>query len=331
MTDLSSQWLGLPLASPILPGAAPFADDLDSVKRLRDAGAPAIVMHSLFEEQITRDQMAALRHMDAHGDSSAEALSYFPESDVFALGPDRYLEQIRRIREAVDVPVIASLNGVTPGGWTGYAKDMEQAGASALELNLYFLPSDPAQDAAQVEAGALETVQAVRDCVTIPVAVKLSPFWSALPNLAARLEQAGASGLVLFNRFYQPDYEMEELQTARSLKLSDSSELLLRLHWLGILSARLDLPLAAGGGVHKPLDAVKAIAAGACCVQVVSALLRHGPQQLRELTDGLRQWMQEHEYSSLEQLKGCMNLARCPDPSAYERGNYARLLQSWHG
>lgn len=331
MSDLSTTWLGLPMKSPLLPGASPLADDLDTARRLEDAGAPAIVMHSLFEEQITRDQLAALRHMDAHGQSFGEALSFFPDSDVFALGPERYLEHLRRLREALSIPVIASLNGVTPGGWTEYAALMEQAGAAALELNLYFLPSDPAQDATQIESAALETVRAVCARVSIPVAVKLSPFWSALPNMAQRLEEAGASGLVLFNRFYQPDYEMEEMETARSLRLSDRSELLLRLHWLGILSARLEVPLAASGGVHEPLDAVKAIAAGARSVQVVSALLRHGPQRLQDLHTGLRNWLDEHEYTGIDQLRGSMNLARCPDPSAYERGNYARLLQSWHG
>ncbi|MCC6466378.1 MAG: dihydroorotate dehydrogenase-like protein [Planctomycetes bacterium] len=329
--DLTTTWLGLKLAHPIMPGASPMVDDLDTVRRLEDAGAPCIVMHSLFEEQILREQLAAHLHLDAHSESYAEALSYFPDSNAFALGPDAYLEQIRRIRKATHIPVIASLNGVTPGGWVEYAGLMAQAGASAVELNFYALASDPDEDAGGVERRALEVVQAVRAAVNIPLAVKISPFWTSLPNFARALSRAGADGLVLFNRFYQPDFDLENLESSRRLQLSDSRELLLRLHWTGILTARLATPVACSGGVHEALDAAKAIAAGAHAVQVVSSLLLHGPSALAKLRDGLAAWMEEREYASVAELRGCMNLARCPDPAAYERGNYIRLLQSWHG
>lgn len=329
--DLSTTWLGLKLAHPVMPGASPLVDDLDTVRRMEDAGAPCITMHSLFEEQILREQLAAHLHLDAHSESYAEALSYFPDSNAFALGPDAYLEQIRRIRKAVAVPVIASLNGVTPGGWVEYATQMQQAGAAALELNFYGLASDPDEPAAGVEQRALDVVRAVRAAVTMPLAVKLSPFWTSLPHFARELARAGANGLVLFNRFYQPDFDLENLESARRLQLSDPRELLLRLHWTGILTARTNTPVACSGGVHEALDVAKSLAAGAHAVQVVSALLLHGPGAMARLRDGLAAWLEKLGYASVAELRGCMNLARCPDPAAYERGNYIRLLQSWHG
>ena len=329
--NLSTTYLGLHLDHPFMPGASPLADDLDNVKRLEDAGASAIVMRSLFEEQIVREQMGAYRNLDGHADSFAEALSYVPPTSVFSLGPDAYLEQLRRVRAAVAVPVIASLNGTTPGGWTSYAELMEEAGAHALELNLYAIPTDPDETAAAVEDRLLAAVAAVTATVTIPVAVKLSPFFSSLPNFARRAAAAGARGAVLFNRFYQPDIDVEELDVARTLHLSDSSELLLRLRWLAVLYGRTPLSLAASGGVHTTLDAVKAMMTGAAAVQLVSALLRHGPGYLREVIEGVRSWMEEHEYESVGQLTGSMSLHRCPEPSAYERANYMTLLQSFHG
>jgi dihydroorotate dehydrogenase (fumarate) len=329
--DLSTTYLGLRLAHPLMPGASPMVDDLDTVKRLEDAGASAIVMRSLFEEQIVREQMGAHRNLDGHSDAFAEALSYVPPTSVFAMGPDTYLEQLRRIRAAVSVPVIASLNGTTPGGWTRYARLMEQAGAHALELNLYVIPTDPDETSASLEDRLLATVSGVVTAVQIPVAVKLSPFFTSLPSFARHLSGAGVRGAVLFNRFYQPDIDVEELDVARTLHLSDSSELLLRLRWLAVLSGRTPLSLAASGGVHTTLDAVKALMSGAHAVQLVSALLRHGPGYLREVIDGLRSWMEEHEYESTAQLTGSMSLARCPEPSAYERANYMTLLQSFHG
>jgi dihydroorotate dehydrogenase (fumarate) len=329
--DLSTTYLGLHLAHPLMPGASPMVDDLDTVKRLEDAGASAIVMRSLFEEQIIREQLGAAAHMRGYDYTSAEALSYVPPTWAFAMGPDAYLEQLRRIRAAVNVPVIASLNGATPGGWTGYARLMEQAGAHALELNLYVIPTDPDESGQAVEERLLAIVASVASAVTLPVAVKLSPFFSSLPHFVERLSHAGARGVVLFNRFYQPDLDIEDLDVVRTLHLSDSSELLLRLHWLALLSGRMPLSLAASGGVHTTLDALKAMMAGADAVQLVSSLLRHGPGHLREVLDGVERWLEEHEYTSLGQLTGSMSLVRCPEPSRYERANYMTLLQSFHG
>jgi dihydroorotate dehydrogenase (fumarate) len=328
--NLSTTYLGFTLPHPLMPGASPLVDDLDTVRQLEDAGAAAIVMHSLFEEQITAEEEVAGR-LAAHGDSFAEALSYLPEVPAFALGPDRYLEQLSRIREAVAVPVIASLNGVTPAGWLEYARLMEQAGAHALELNVYHLATDPAESASAVEARVLDVLRAVRGAVRLPLAVKLSPFYSALAHLARELDSLGADGLVLFNRFYQPDIDPEALEVVPALQLSDSSELRLRLRWLAILHGRLRPTLAASGGVHTGLDALKAVLAGAHAVQMVSALLRHGPEHLAVVRAELARWLEEHEYDSLAQAQGSMSLLRCPDPAAFERANYLRVLQSWRG
>jgi dihydroorotate dehydrogenase (fumarate) len=329
--ELSITYLGLRLSSPLMPGASPLVDDLDTVRRLEDAGAAAIVMHSLFEEQIVGEQMAAFHHSEMHAECFGEALSYFPNLDIFTLRPDAYLEQIRRIKACVRVPLIASLNGATPGGWVRYARLMEEAGADALELNCYLLAADAGVSGAEVEGRTVELVRAVREATRLPVAVKLSPFYSSMAHLALQLEQAGASGLLLFNRFYQPDIDAEALEVERSLKLSDSSELLLRLSWLAILSGRLRGSLAVTGGVHTPLDAVKAIMAGAHAVQMVSALLRHGPEHLRVVRQGLEEFLEKHEYQGLEQMRGSMSLLRCPDPVMYERVNYLRILQGWQG
>ena len=327
--NLSTTYLGLKLAHPLMPGASPLSTDLDTVRRLEDAGAAAIVMHSLFEEQIAMEQAAALDHVDAHDESSAEATSYFPRPEAYRLGPDDYLALIAKIKAAVKVPVIASLNGVTKGGWLSYAKQMQQAGADALELNVYYLPTDPAMTSEHVEVTAVEMVQEVKKNITIPVAVKLGPFYSSLPNVARRLETAGADGLVLFNRFYQPDIDVEQLEAKRTLQYSTSAELNLRLQWLAILSGRLRPSLAASGGVHTATDVVKAVMAGAHAVQVVSALLQKGPAYLRQLRDELSRWLEAHEYESLGQMRGSMNLVKSPDPTAYERANYIQILQGW--
>ena len=329
--DLSTTWLGLPLEHPLLTGASPLVDSLDTVRALEDAGASAITMHSLFEEQLVAEQMAAHRHFDGPAESFAEAQSWFPSTGDFKLGPDAYLEQIRKVKAAVKVPVIGSLNGSTPGGWIRYAKLIEQAGASALELNMHSLAADPAHDAYAIEKQQLDIVREVKKSVKLPVAVKLSPFYSSLPAFVKQLEAEGVAGLVLFNRLYQPDIDVEALTLDRVLHLSDRSELLLRLRWLAILSPRTKLSLAASGGVHSPVDAVKAMMAGAGAVQVVSELLTKGPSRLKELVTGLENWLDEHEYESVTQLVGSMNLARAPDPSGYERANYVKLLQSWHG
>lgn len=328
--DLSTSYLGLKLPHPLMPGASPMVDDLDLVRRLEDAGAAAIVMHSLFEEQILADQLAALQHLDSPGESFAEALTYFPETAVYAVGPDEYLNQLRRIKETVSCPVIGSLNGITPGGWTEYARLMESAGADALELNLYFLATRTHEDGEAVERRSREIVAEVCQEVTIPVAVKLSPFYTALPHFAVHLREAGAAGLVLFNRFYQPEIDIETLEVERKLGLSDPSELNLRLQWLAILAGQVPFDLAASGGVHSAADAIKAVMSGACAVQMVSALLKNGPEHLAKVRQEMEQWMEAHEYQSLGQMCGSMSVGRSPHPLAYARANYIRLLQSWH-
>ena len=327
--DLSTTYLGFELPHPFMPGASPLVDDLDTVRRLEDAGASAIVMHSLFEEQIRREQVATARFLDAPAESFAEALSYLPTPETFALGPEQYLEQLRRIKRAVRVPVIASLNGSTEGGWLSYARLLEQAGADALELNVYSLATDFDESGEILERRTLQMLAAVKHAVSIPVAVKLSPFYSSLAHFARRLDEYGADGLVLFNRFYQPDLDIEALEVAPTLRLSDPSELLLRLRWLAILSGRIRPSLAITGGVHSAVDAIKAVMAGADAVQVVSALLKNGPDRLRTLRQDLALWLEEHEYDSLAQMKGSLSLLRCPDPAAHERANYMTILQSW--
>jgi dihydroorotate dehydrogenase (fumarate) len=329
MRDLSVDYLGLRLAHPIVVGASPIADRIDAVLRYEDAGACAIVMRSIFEEQLELEQLAAHRHLDAHED--AEASSIAPDTDAFALGLDAYLEQLARIRARTRLVVIGSLNGATPGGWTDYARRIEAAGAHALELNLYTVPADPARAGHELEAAQLATVRAVAGAVAIPVAVKLSPFYSSLPHFVRALEGAGARGAVLFNRFYQADIDPVALETVRTLHLSTPDELLLRLRWLAIVSPQTTLALAASGGVHDAGGAVRALMAGARAVQCVSALLEHGPPRLRAIIDGLAQFLDEHDYPSIDPMIGSMSHARCPDPGAYERADYIQLLRSWHG
>lgn len=329
--DLSTTYLGLRLENPFMPGASPLVDDLDTIRRLEDAGAAAIVMHSLFEEQIVREQVSTFLHTELHGESFAEALYYFPNPERFALGPEEYLHHVSRVKGTVSCPVIASLNGTTLGGWLRHAKLIEEAGADALELNVYQLATDVNESAQEIEDRTVEMLRAVKASVRIPVAVKLSPFYTSLAHLARRLDDAGADGLVLFNRFYQPDIDVEELQALRALHLSNSSELPLRLRWLAILSGRVRASLAVTGGVHTAVDAVKAMMTGAHAVQIVSALLKHGPGYLRTLITDFRSWMEEHEYEYLRQLQGNMNLQACPDPKVYERANYMLVLQGWRG
>jgi dihydroorotate dehydrogenase (fumarate) len=327
-TDLSTTYLGLALAHPLMPGAGPLSDDLDVARRLEDAGASAIVMPSLFEEQIRQDEREALI-LESHAESFSEAAAYLPNPAIFALAPDEYLEQIQRLRRALSIPVIASLNGTTPQSWIEYARLIEHAGAHALEVNVYYVPTDPREDAEDVERRTIETAEAVKNAVKIPVAVKLSPFYSSFANFASRLDAAGIDGLVLFNRFYQPDFDVEALDVIPTVRLSSSAELLLRLRWLAILSGRTRASLAVTGGVHSALDAVKAIMAGAHAVQMVSALLKRGPEHLRTVLTGMREWLEEHGYESLRQMQGSMSLVRSRNPGALERSNYMRVLQSW--
>ena len=326
--DLSTTYLGLELPHPLMPGASPLVDDLGMVRRLEDAGAAAIVMHSLFEEQILAEQREAML-FESFGNSHAEALSYSPEVQGFTLGPDEYLEQIQRIRQVVSVPVIASLNGTTPSSWIDYARLIEQAGAHALEINVYDLSTDPMESAEDVERRTIETASAVKRSVSIPVAVKLSPFYSAFASFARRLDETGVDGLVIFNRFYQPDIDVEALDVIPKVRLSESGDLLLRLRWLAILSGRVRASLGVTGGVHTAMDAIKAVMAGAHAVQLVSALLKSGPEQLRRVREEMQWWMEEHAYESLRQMQGSMSVAKSPNPAAMERSNYMRVLQSW--
>jgi len=305
---LTTRYLGLELAHPFMPGASPLADNLDSVRELEDAGASAIVMRSLFEEQILRPRFG---------------------TSGFTFGPDRYLEQLRRIKACVSVPVIASINGTTTEGWLKYARLLERAGADAIELNFYHLATDPAEAAGSVEGRLLDIVAVLKESITIPLAVKLSPFYSSLPNLAARLDTIGAQGIVLFNRFYQADIDPDELDTVPMLHLSTTDELLLRLRWLAILSASYRGSLAVTGGVHHPIDAVKAIMAGADAVQMVSALLKNGVQHLAVVRKGFERWCDARGYESIDQVRDSMSLTHSPHPHAAERKNYLDILQSW--
>lgn len=327
--DLSTTYLGLKLPHPIMPGASPMVDKIDLVKRMEDAGASAIVMHSLFEEQLMREELATYHHIDVHAESFAEAMTFLPRPDEFNLGPDQYLEQLVRIKQSVDLPVIASLNGFTAGGWIRYAKLMQDAGANALELNVYYLATNPGETGEEVEDRTISILKAVKQAVSIPVSIKLSPFFSSMANMAKRLDDAGADGLVLFNRFYQPDIDVESLEVEPTLRLSDSSELNLRLRWLAVVSGHVRASLAVSGGVHNHIDAVKSVMTGAHAVQVVSGILQQGPDVIRRIREGLTQWLEEHEYDSLEQMRGSMNLLRCPDASMFERANYVRILQGY--
>ena len=328
--NLRTRYLGLDLPHPFMPGASPLVDDLDAVLKLEDAGASAIVMHSLFEEQILRERHGFAHYTEAGADAHPEASSYFPASNEFALGPARYLEQLHRIKKRVSIPVIGSLNGTTTEGWLEYARLIEQAGADALEINFYNIVTGPLDDANAVEGSLFDIVAVVKESVTIPIAVKLSPFYSSIPHIAFKLESLGAAGLVLFNRFYQADIDPETLEAVPHLQLSTSSDLLLRLRWLAILAGEVRVSLAVTGGVHDPIDAVKAVMAGADAVQLVSALLRKGPGHLRYIRQRFEQWGDEHGYGSIDDMRGSMSLKHCPDPTAFERGNYLRTLQSWH-
>ena len=323
--DLSTPYLGLTLKNPFMPGASPLADDLGIVRQLEDSGAAAIVLRSLFEEQVVRADTGYL--IGAPGFGLAEGLSFLPRADPHALWPEEYLRHIAKVKAAVSVPVIASLNGTSRSGWLRYAALIEQAGADALELNVYHALPERGTSGAEIEDETVALVKDVKASVGIPVAVKLSPFWSSLGDLASRLETAGADGLVLFNRFYQPDIDPESLQVRRALTLSSSAELPLRLRWAALLTPQMRGSLAVTGGVHHAKDAVKCVLAGAHAVQVVSALLLRGAGYIGELIAETARWMEANEWSSLGEMRGYMNLARCHDPASYERVNYSLILQ----
>ena len=328
--DLSTTYLGLKLRSPLVVGAAaPLTEDLDQLKALEDAGAAAVVLHSLFEEQIEQEQLDLHHCAMAGAESYGEALSYLPEPSLFHVGHELYLRHIEQARARVAVPIIASLNGTSPGQWVRFARQIEQAGADALELNIYSLPTDPELSSAAIEGQVEEIVREVRAEVKLPLAVKLSPFFTNLSSMARRLAQTGADGLVLFNRFYQPDIDIEELEVRPNLLLSTPHDLRLPLRWIALLHGRLSVDLAASGGVHRGTDVVRLLMAGASITQVVGSLLRHGPARLASLEEELAVWMQEHEHPTVRELVGCMSQQRCPNPSEYERAQYMRAIQSY--
>lgn len=327
--DLSTRYLGLDLPHPFVVGAGPVVDTVEGAERAVEAGAAALVMRSLFEEQLGMESMATFRASKLAEASFWEAMTYMPEPDGFVIGPEEYLEHLGRLKARTGVPVIASLNGHTRGGWLRYGRTLEEAGADALELNFYHVATKADEDAARLEDGLVEMVSELRDCLSIPLAVKFSPFYTSFANVVRRCREAGADGFVLFNRYYEPDIDVENLELESRLVLSTSEELGLRLRWLAIVSANLDVDLAVSGGVHTALDAVKAIMCGARVVQMVSALLKHGPEHLTRVRDEVARWMEEREYHSIAQMCGSMDLDRCPDPTALARANYIRRLQTW--
>jgi dihydroorotate dehydrogenase (fumarate) len=326
--DLSTTYLGLKLKSPLVVSPSPMCEELDNIRRMEDAGAAAVVLHSLFEEQLKIDSEELDRFLN-EGPVGAEAPTHFPEMLKHVRGPEGYLKHIRASKEAVKIPIIASLNGTTKGGWLSYAKQMEQAGADALELNIYYIPTDATMTGDQVERTYIDLVEAVKSEVSIPVAVKLGPYFSSVANMAKRLDAAGANGLVLFNRFYQPDYDLEALDVVPNLILSNSHDLLLRLHWIAVLYGGVKADLALTGGVHSATDVVKAMMSGARVAMMTSALLKRGINYLDTIGTELLVWMGEHEYTSIRQMQGSMSRNAVPRPSAFERVNYVKVLSSY--
>jgi len=329
MIDLSTNYMGLRLENPVVVSPSPLCQELDNIRRMEDAGAGAIVLHSLFEEQIEIESRALDAAMHSEAGGYAESPSFFPELLSCNLGPEAYLEHIRKAKAAVRTPIMASLNGTTPGGWTRYAKFMEEAGADALELNIYYLPTNPGLTGEDVEKRYTELVARVKGSIRIPVAVKLSPYFSAPVSMAQKLDAAGADGLVLFNRFYQPDFDLRLLDIIPNLILSNSNELLLRLHWVAILYDHVKASLAITGGVHTAEDVLKAMMAGARVAMMTSALLKRGIGHIAYVLADLMNWMEEHEYVSVRQMQGSMSQASVEDPGAYERTNYMRVLSSY--
>lgn len=327
MIDLSTTYMGLKLRTPLVPSASPLSQELDSMRRLEDSGASAIVLSSLFEEQLRQDSLELDHRLSEHSESFAEALSYLPEPSEFRIGPEGYLNYIRKAKQAIEVPIIASLNGATVGGWTAYAREIEQAGADAIECNIYAIPSNPDIAAAEIENDYIAIARAVKSAVTIPVAIKLSPFFTNIANVAKRLDEAGADGLVLFNRFYQPDIDLDELEIQPNVLLSTPQALRLPLTWIGILYGRVQASLAATSGVHGPEDVIKLLMVGADVTMLCSTLLRNGISHLGYIEEGVLRWMEQHEYESVQQMKGSMSQLRCPDPSAFERAQYMKAVK----
>jgi len=327
--NLTTRYMGLTLRTPLVPSASPLSEEIDQIKRMEEAGAAAVVMHSLFEEQLRLERYELHHHLTYGTESFAESLTYFPEPAQFHIGPEEYLTHIEQAKASVDIPIIASLNGSTVGGWTDYARQIEQAGADALELNIYYVPTDMELTGEAVEQTYLDILKAVKAVVTIPVAVKLSPYFSNMAHMVKRLDSAGANALVLFNRFYQPDINLETLEVEPNVLLSTPQAMRLPLRWIAILYGRIQADMAATSGIHKATDALKMLMAGAQVTMLCSVLLRHGIAQIRVIEEEMRAWMEEHEYSSVQQLQGSMSQKNCPDPSAFERSQYTRALQSY--
>ncbi|HLG16419.1 MAG TPA: dihydroorotate dehydrogenase-like protein [Blastocatellia bacterium] len=327
--DLSTEYMGLKLKNPIVPSSSPLSHSVDSIRRLEDAGAAAVVMYSLFEEQITMESFYLDYYLSHGTESYAESLNYFPEMQRYNLGPDEYIELIRRAREAVDIPIIASLNGVSTGGWIDYACQMEDAGASAVELNVYYIPTDPYVVSTEVEHMYIDILRDVKRVVSLPIAMKLSPYFSSTAYMARRLTEAGAEALVLFNRFYQPDFDLEKLEVAPRLVLSTSEELRLPLRWVAILYGRVPVYLAITSGIHTYEDVLKALMAGADVAMMASELLQNGVHRIGEVLTEMSRWMEDHEYESVAQMIGSMSQKHVAEPSAFERANYMKTLASY--
>jgi dihydroorotate dehydrogenase (fumarate) len=327
--DLTTRYLGLNLRTPLVPSASPLSHEVDGIKRLEDAGAAAVVLYSLFEEQVRNELEAVQNHLMDGADSFAEALTYFPKPSEFVTGPEEYLGIVRKAKESVRIPIIASLNGVAIGGWIDYAKKIQQAGADALELNIYSIPTELDRTAAEIEQTYIDILKAVKSVVSIPVALKLSPYFSNMANMAKRLDQAGADGLVLFNRFYQPDINLEELEVQAKIHLSTPQELRLPLRWIAILHGRIKADLAVTGGIHSAADALKMLMAGANVTMLCSVLLSKGLGAIRQIETEMSDWLAAHDYQSVRQLQGSMSQKNCADPSAFERAQYMRTLLSY--
>lgn len=327
--DLTTRYLGMTLKHPIVPSASPFSHTLEGIKQLEESGAAAVVMHSLFEEQINQEALILDHYLSYGSDSFAEALSYFPEASAFQVGPEEYLELIRKAKEQTSIPIIGSLNGVSSGGWIKHARLIEEAGADALELNIYYLPTNPSLSGAAVEELYLEALRSVKQEVSIPVAVKLNPYFSSIPHMAGRLAEARADGLVLFNRFYQPDFDLEQLEVTPRLSFSTSEDLRLPLTWVAILYGRVNTDLAITTGVHSYQDVLKGLMAGAKVTMMAAHLLQHGPGRIQEILNQVTEWMEAHEYESVRQMQGSMSQVHVAEPAAFERANYMKVLQSY--
>lgn len=327
--DLSTTYLGLKLRTPLVVSASPLSEEIESIEQLEGAGASAIVLYSLFEEQLRQESAELAQNLEHGTFSTPEALTYFPEPEHFRLGPEEYLKHIARAKSAVDIPIIASLNGSSAGGWTSYAKAIQQAGADALELNIYSIPTDMDQSAAEVEQNCLDILKAVRSAIHIPLAVKLSPFFTNFANMAKRLDLGGANGLVLFNRFYQPDIDLESLEVKPNILLSTPMAMRVPLRWIALLYGKLRASLAGTSGIHRASDVLKMLMAGADVTMLCSALIRHGPRQISVVERDLVAWMEEHEYGSVAQLKGSMSQRNCAEPSAFERAQYMRAISQF--